>query len=210
MNIMVKSMGTAFLASALTLSAAGQALPDYRAIYCRAQHWKTSGLVRNRHAATPITPAVVVATHSAPANDSDVKFDLRNLMEILRDRRHEGWVLAAYPDPKTGHPLIGAGFSLDLPERAHPQPDQLNPHAFKSNPPPPNFGSPPASIQIDCNPFSINSTIWAGVLSPNEAFANGSIRSHRKSATMMPINSSASPPSRPPSTPKAIAAHSTA
>ncbi len=63
-------------------------------------------------------------------NDSDVKFDIRDLMEILRDRRHEGWVLAAYPDPKTGHPLIGAGFTLDLPAREHPQPDPLNPHPF--------------------------------------------------------------------------------
>ena len=63
-------------------------------------------------------------------NDADVKFDLRDLMEILRDRRHEGWVLAAYPDPRTGHPLIGAGFTLDLPARAHSQPDPLNPHPF--------------------------------------------------------------------------------
>jgi hypothetical protein len=62
--------------------------------------------------------------------DSDVKFNLRDLMEILRDRRHEGWVLAAYPDPKTGHPLIGAGFSLDLPAREHPQSDQFNSHPF--------------------------------------------------------------------------------
>lgn len=61
---------------------------------------------------------------------SDVKFALPELMDILRDRRHEGWVLAAYPDPKTGRPLIGAGFSLDLPERAHAQTDPLNPHPF--------------------------------------------------------------------------------
>ncbi|MDR3726777.1 MAG: hypothetical protein P4K86_07040 [Terracidiphilus sp.] len=51
-------------------------------------------------------------------------------MALLRDRSHEGWVLAAYPDPKTGHPLIGAGFSLDLPAREHPQSDPLNPHPF--------------------------------------------------------------------------------
>jgi hypothetical protein len=82
-------------------------------------------------------PAQATSTPASPAvgqllsfKDSDVKFDLRELMEILRDRRHEGWVLAAYPDPKTGHPLIGAGFSLDLPAREHPQPDQLNPHPF--------------------------------------------------------------------------------
>ena len=62
--------------------------------------------------------------------DSDVKFDLNELLDLLRDHRHEGWVLAAYPDPKTGQPLIGAGFSLDLPERAHSQLDPLNPHPF--------------------------------------------------------------------------------
>jgi hypothetical protein len=62
--------------------------------------------------------------------DSDVKFDLNELVDILRDHRHEGWVLAAYPDPRTGQPLIGAGFSLDLPEREHPQPDPMNPHPF--------------------------------------------------------------------------------
>ncbi|MGA2539766.1 MAG: hypothetical protein ABSF53_27410 [Terracidiphilus sp.] len=74
---------------------------------------------------------------SAPAADdllgfkeSDVKFDLRDLMETLSDRRHEGWVLAAYPDPKTSRPLIGAGFSLDLPARAHAQRDPLNSHPF--------------------------------------------------------------------------------
>jgi hypothetical protein len=62
--------------------------------------------------------------------DSDIKFSLTDLMGLLRDRRHEGWVLAAYPDPKTGRPLIGAGFSLDLPERPHAQTDPLNPHTF--------------------------------------------------------------------------------
>src|SRR5579863_9348615 len=62
--------------------------------------------------------------------NSDVKFDLNELVDILRDRRHEGWVLAAYPDPRTSQPLIGAGFSLDLPERPHPQPDPSNPHPF--------------------------------------------------------------------------------
>jgi hypothetical protein len=62
--------------------------------------------------------------------ESEVRFRLPDLMEILRDRRHEGWVLAAYPDPKTTRPLIGAGFSLDLPERPHPQLDPLNPHPF--------------------------------------------------------------------------------
>jgi hypothetical protein len=88
--------------------------------------------------ADPVAPAATV-TESAvsPAvqmmgdfKNSDVKFDVNELVDILRDRRHEGWVLAAYPDPRTGQPLIGAGFSLDLPERDHPQPDSLNTHQF--------------------------------------------------------------------------------
>jgi hypothetical protein len=61
---------------------------------------------------------------------SSVKFSLNRLMSTLRDGRHEGWILAAYPDPKTSRPLIGAGFSLDVEERVHPQTDPLNPHAF--------------------------------------------------------------------------------
>lgn len=62
--------------------------------------------------------------------DSDIKFNLGELMSNLRDTRHEGWVLAAYPDPKTSRPLIGAGFSLDVAEREHPQTDPLNPNLF--------------------------------------------------------------------------------
>jgi hypothetical protein len=66
----------------------------------------------------------------ADFQNSDVKFNLNELVDLLRDRRHEGWVLAAYPDPRTGQPLIGAGFSLDLPEREHLQTDPLNSHPF--------------------------------------------------------------------------------
>jgi len=62
--------------------------------------------------------------------DSDIKFSLRSLMDILRDHQHEGWVLAAYPDPNTHRPLIGAGFSLDVQQTDHPQLDLLNPHPF--------------------------------------------------------------------------------
>ena len=51
-------------------------------------------------------------------------------MDILSDNRHEGWVLTAYPDPKTSRPLIGAGFSLDLPARDHAQSDPLNSNPF--------------------------------------------------------------------------------
>jgi hypothetical protein len=62
--------------------------------------------------------------------ESDIKFNLQSLMEVLRDRRHEGWVLAAYPDPVTSRPLIGAGFSLDVTATDHPQNDPLNSHPF--------------------------------------------------------------------------------
>jgi GH24 family phage-related lysozyme (muramidase) len=74
-----------------------------------------------------VDPAVQTLLSFRP---SDAKFDVEDLMDILRDKRHEGWVLAAYPDPKTAQPLIGAGFSLDLPAREHPQRDLLNPNQF--------------------------------------------------------------------------------
>ncbi len=73
------------------------------------------------------TPAVQILESFTQA---DVKFDVDLLMSLLRDRNHEGWVLAAYPDPKTGQPLIGAGVSIDLPAREHPQRDPLNPNPF--------------------------------------------------------------------------------
>ncbi len=75
----------------------------------------------------PLSPAVQTLMSF---KESDAKFDVSELMEILRDKRHEGWVLAAYPDPKTAQPLIGAGFSLDLPAREHPQRDPLNARPF--------------------------------------------------------------------------------
>jgi hypothetical protein len=62
--------------------------------------------------------------------DSDIKFNLESLMNVLRDHRHEGWVLSAYPDPKTSRPLIGAGFSLDVMATEHLQSDPLNPNPF--------------------------------------------------------------------------------
>lgn len=62
--------------------------------------------------------------------NSDIKFNLQTLMDTLRDPNHEGWVLSAYPDPKTSRPLIGAGFGLDVPATEHPQRDPLNPHPF--------------------------------------------------------------------------------
>src|ERR1017187_3518232 len=62
--------------------------------------------------------------------DAEAKFRLESMMSLLRDSRHESWVLAAYPDPKTSRPLIGAGFSLDVDAREHVQGDPLNPHTF--------------------------------------------------------------------------------
>lgn len=95
---------------------------------------------------------------------SEVKFQLGELMETLRDSRHEGWVTAAYPDPKTGRPLIGAGFSLDLPARPHPQLDPLNPHPFLE----PSSaqlwqaaGLAPERLQEILGQFERNSRLWS-------------------------------------------------
>jgi len=84
-------------------------------------------MAQSDSSAAPVTYAI---EQLRSFTEADVKFNLRDLMDLLRDRRHEGWILAAYPDPKTGHPLIGAGFTLDLPAREHPQLDPLNPHPF--------------------------------------------------------------------------------
>ncbi|MGD0631549.1 MAG: hypothetical protein ABR987_19635 [Terracidiphilus sp.] len=128
MSITTQQLSIAVLVSAMALSAAGQTPPAPTAPNPeQAQPDATATAPQLDSAPAPPTPAV---TQLLSFKESDVKFDLRDLMEILRDRRHEGWVLAAYPDPKTGHPLIGAGFSLDLPAREHPQPDQSNPHPF--------------------------------------------------------------------------------
>jgi hypothetical protein len=84
-----------------------------------------------------VSPLVNPNPVSSPApqplfdfKQSDIRFDLHTLMNTLRDQRHEGWVLAAYPDPNTHRPLIGAGFSLDVPATEHPQTDPLNPNQF--------------------------------------------------------------------------------
>jgi hypothetical protein len=87
-----------------------------------------------------LLPGPLLGEPSAPLSDGsqalvqfkepDIKFSLGSLMEILRDHQHEGWVLAAYPDPNTRRPLIGAGFSLDVQASYHPQSDSLNPHPF--------------------------------------------------------------------------------
>jgi len=62
--------------------------------------------------------------------DSDIKFQLEELMDILRDTRHESWVLAAYPDPKTNRPLIGAGFNLEVRATQHVQRNPFNAYQF--------------------------------------------------------------------------------
>lgn len=86
-----------------------------------------SPAIQPRNSASGITPA---EKELLAFRNSEVKFNVQSLMDLLKDHRHEGWVLTAYPDPKTHLPLIGAGFSLDLPARDHSQQDTLNPHQF--------------------------------------------------------------------------------
>ena len=88
--------------------------------------------------ATADPPAQVSASGVTPATQIAMNFDISGsnfsmdrLMRVLRDSQHEGWVLAAYPDPKTSRPLIGAGFSLDVEAREHAQSDPLNPNQFR-------------------------------------------------------------------------------
>lgn len=155
MRIAMESFSGAIVAAAMGLAAAGQAppavpasaadpfQPDYRQELNNQSQTTSEQTKATPDAAQPAaTVSQSVEAEAALAmptkavkqlqsfTDADIKFSLRELMQILRDSRHEGWVLAAYPDPKTGHPLIGAGFTLDLPARDHPQPDQLNPHPF--------------------------------------------------------------------------------
>ncbi len=75
-------------------------------------------------------PKAATTPHPLDFDVSGAKFGVESLMYVLKDSRHEGWVLAAYPDPKTSRPLIGAGFSLDVEAREHVQSDLLNPHQF--------------------------------------------------------------------------------
>ncbi len=104
-------MLTLVVASGQCPGAQGQSLPE--------------GSAPTKVGSSPFSPSPLFAFH-----ESEIKFDLRSLMNTLRDSRHEGWVLSAYPDPNTGRPLIGAGFSLDVVATEHTQYDPLNPHAF--------------------------------------------------------------------------------
>jgi hypothetical protein len=70
------------------------------------------------------------AISSALFKHSGTKFHIEHLTSILRDKRHEGWVRTAYPDPTTGRPLIGGGFSLDLCAIEHQQRNPSNPNSF--------------------------------------------------------------------------------
>ncbi len=79
---------------------------------------------------TPQTSSIPGTQAALSFDISGTKFAVESLMSLLKDRQHEGWVLAAYPDPKTSRPLIGAGFSLDVEASEHVQSDPLNPHQF--------------------------------------------------------------------------------
>jgi hypothetical protein len=126
MRIKISYLSSAILASTLALSACGQTAPVSAVkVQDLQEPTQLPGL------AAPVASAESYAVEQLLSfKETDVKFDLRDMMKVLRDGRHEGWVLAAYPDPKTAQALIGAGVSLDLPAREHPQRDPLNPHPF--------------------------------------------------------------------------------
>ena len=129
MRITVQTLSCAVFLFTLAISAGGQS-PAATTDSVSA----TSGTTLS---AAPVSTDAQLAASAAPTVQqllesaaTGAKFDVRDLMDTLRDHRHEGWVLAAYPDPKTAQPLIGAGVSLDLPASPHPPPDPLNPHGF--------------------------------------------------------------------------------
>src|ERR1700761_2652115 len=122
-------LALAILAFAMAASAAGQTSPP--ATGEPSPQAQTLPALATPVAAKSIAPEIPAAPGPLfDFKDSDIKFNLSSLMSILRDSRHEGWELAAYPDPKTSRPLIGAGFSLDVQQTDHPQLDPLNPHPF--------------------------------------------------------------------------------
>ena len=111
-------------ASAQSLPAAGEPSPP-------VQFFALPSVSLAPQNVSPDNPAPLDGAHVLlDFKDSDIKFSLPSMMEVLRDHHHEGWVLAAYPDPNTGRPLIGAGFSLDVQATLHRQSDPLNPHPF--------------------------------------------------------------------------------
>lgn len=75
-------------------------------------------------ASVPQTAASVEARKLSPESlfsdvDKHIKFDVRELAEQLRSKKHEDWRLVAYTDPahKPEAPIydIGAGFNLSIP-----------------------------------------------------------------------------------------------
>ena len=137
---------------------------------------KASGQTPSPVQAQPLSPAAISAgSNNTPAERSDpaalldfkdanIKFSLPTLMNTLRDQRHEGWVLAAYPDPNTHRPLIGAGFSLDVPATEHPQLDPLNPHPFlepSSEQLWQTAGLDPTQLQRILDRFNRDISIWS-------------------------------------------------
>lgn len=118
------AIGQSPAAAVPTLSARGAASP--------AASIRTKRYVDSPDSLLPL-PAAGVPAGMEPffeLGSSDIKFSFSRLTDILRDKKHEGWVLAAYPDPKTSDPLIGAGFTLSLPARSHLQSDPLNQRQF--------------------------------------------------------------------------------
>ncbi len=129
-------MGLLLALLAANVHAAGQTLTPSPKLSPRTR--TTSSTPKTTTVPLPYDALLPVPARGIPAGlepffqlgNSDIKFSFDHLTEILRDKKHEGWVLAAYPDPKTSDPLIGAGFTLSLPAREHPQSDPLNPHQF--------------------------------------------------------------------------------
>ncbi len=145
-------------ASAQTLPAAGEPSPPVQFFALPSVSLTPQNLSPN--SPVPLDGAQVLLDFK----DSDIKFSLPSMMEILRDHHHEGWVLAAYPDPNTGRPLIGAGFSLDVQATTHPQRDPLNPHPFVE----PSSaelwqaaGLSPDRLQQILAQFDHNVTVWS-------------------------------------------------
>jgi len=118
----------------MTALHARYALPAFiltAALAAFAQTAETASSSLDADAPAIAVPAATPAVQMLRSfRNSDVKFDIDLLVGLLRDRNHEGWVLAAYPDPRTGQPLIGAGVSIDLPAREHLQRDPLNSNQF--------------------------------------------------------------------------------
>ena len=121
-------LAVGFMLGATSLPAQNPRTPGAALTFASAKSVPLEHQARNIYSLTP-----AVSWELEPLVDfksSQIKFNLQTLMNTLRDNRHEGWVLSAYPDPKTSRPLIGAGFSLDLEAREHVQRDPLNPAQF--------------------------------------------------------------------------------